>query len=131
MTHEPHGLPNRDLAVLAHLRGYPEELRRFSNLMKQIHPTGRTATDFFLSRQVAADSFVAAICRLVQAGEDFVTVVEAADVLEVAPARILELAATPGFPRPLFGEGRQRVWRRSDIVAPRAVGDDPTRRAAT
>src|SRR5438132_11116393 len=90
--------PDLDFAVLAHLRGYPEELRRFSNLIKQAHPHGRTAVDFFLSRPVAGDSFVAALCRLVQAGEDIVTVVEAADLLDMTPGRVLELAGTPGFP---------------------------------
>jgi hypothetical protein len=33
MTHDLHLSSNFDLAVLAHLRGYPEELRRFSNLI--------------------------------------------------------------------------------------------------
>jgi hypothetical protein len=112
--------PDLDYAVLTHLRGYPEDLRRFSNLMKQSHPHGRTAVEFFLAREVAADSFVAALCRLVQSGEDIVTVVEAADLLGTPPARVLDLARSPGFPRPLSGEDRHQVWRRADIAAFRA-----------
>ena len=33
-----------DVKVLEHLRGYPEELRRYSNLMKQSHPRGPSST---------------------------------------------------------------------------------------
>src|SRR5437870_11842707 len=124
MAADPHRTPDLDLAVLGHLRGYPDELRRFSNLMKQAH--GRTAVEFFLSRPVADDSFITILCRLVQAGEDIVTVVEAADVLHVPPARVLELAAAPGFPRPLSGEGRHQVWHRADVAAV-ARGDAPGR----
>src|SRR5437016_9940146 len=114
--------PDLDVAVLTHLRGYPEELRRFSNLIKQAHPHGRTAVEFFLSRPVAENSFIAMLCRLVQAGEDIVTVVEAADVLHVPAARVRDLAAAPGFPRPLSGEGRHQVWRRADVAAFRSPG---------
>lgn len=130
MSHDLHGSSDLDLAVLAHLRGYPEELRRFSNLMKQAHSNGRTAADFFLSRPVAEDSFVAAVCRLVKAGEDIVTVVEAAEILRIPPSRVLELAAAPGFPLPVWGEGRHRVWRRADITANQRAADDPPPRAS-
>ena len=106
-----------DLAILAHLRGYPDELRRFSNLMKQGHLQGRAAADYFLSREVSADSFVAALARLTQGGEDVVTVVEAAELLDRPPAQVLLLAARPGFPAPLFGEDRHQIWRRADIMA--------------
>jgi hypothetical protein len=125
MAHDPSGSSDLDLSVLGHLRGYPEELRRFSNLMKQAHPNGRTAAEFYLSRPVADDSFVAALCRLVKAGEDIVTVVEAAEMLGVAPSRLLEPSTAAGVPRPVWGEGRYQVWRRADIAATRRSGGDP------
>jgi hypothetical protein len=130
MTQDLQGSSDLDLAVLTHLRGYPEELRQFSNLMKQAHSNGRTAADFFLSRPVAEDSFVAALCRLVKAGEDIVTVVEGAEMLGVPPARVLELAALPWFPPPVWGEGRHQVWRRADIKATQRAADDLPPRAS-
>jgi len=111
--------PDLDLAVLGHLRGYPEELRRFSNLMKQAHPHGRTALQFFVDRPVAEDSFLAALCRLVKAGEDVVTVVEAAEILGYAPAALLDPTRLARLPRPLHGDGRHQLWRRADIEAVR------------
>ncbi len=131
LRREGTGLPDTpgsrdiDLAVLAHLRGYPDELRRFSNLMKQVHSQGRSAAAFFLDRAVAEDSFVAALARLIQAGEDVVTVVEAAEILGVSPAALLEPARLSALPPPLAGDGRHRIWRRADIVRYR---QDPERR---
>jgi hypothetical protein len=109
--------PSRDLdlAVLAHLRGFPDELRRFSNLMKQSHSEGGTAIAFYLSRPAAEDSFVLALCRLVLAGEAVATVVEAAELLGVTPVRLLEWASGPDFPRPIWGQGRHQLWRRADL----------------
>jgi hypothetical protein len=104
------------LKVLSHLRGYPDERRRFSNLIKQAHPRGKSAVEFYLSRDVAGDSFLAASCRLVQAGEDFVTVVEAAPLLGVPLPQMLNAAARPGLPPALFCTGRHQVWRRADRV---------------
>jgi hypothetical protein len=110
------GSRDLDLAVLSHLRGYPEELRRFSNLMKQAHPQGRSAAEFFLTRPVAAGSFIAALIGLLQAGEDIVTVVEAAELLGDSPAALLTPPRLSQLPAPLAGEGRYRIWRRAAIV---------------
>lgn len=110
-----------DFAVLAHLRGYPEELRRFSNLVKQAHPNGRTAVEFFLSRPVAENSFIAALCRLVSSGENVATVVEAAEMLGVPPSALLDPARTADLPPPLSGDGRHRLWRRADVAARRSL----------
>lgn len=57
------------------------------------------------------------------------TVVEAAELLQVAPSRALELAAAPGFPPPLWGVGRHQVWRRRDIAAYHAADHGPPRGA--
>jgi len=109
-----------DLAILAHLRGYPEELRRFSNLIKQANPHGRTAAEFYLSRPVAEETFLAALIRFVRTGEDIVTVVEAAELLGIPPSALLEPAHRDDLPAPLWGEGRYRLWRRADVLARRA-----------
>jgi excisionase family DNA binding protein len=89
--------------------------------MKQAH--GRTATEFFLSRPVAENSFVAALCRLVQEGEDVVTVVEAAELLGVPPSTLLDPSRQGELPSPLFGDGRHRLWRRADVVSLRSKAD--------
>jgi hypothetical protein len=114
---------NLDAMVLAHLRGYPDELRRFSNLTKQAHLDGRAAVEFFLSRPTDAHSFLATLCRLVRDGEDIVTVVEAAEILGVPPGTLLDPDRAGTLPAPLAGEGRYRIWRRADIAAARARRD--------
>jgi len=109
-------LYQRDTLVLQHLRGYPEELRHYSNLIKQAHPRGMSALDFVLRRPAASDSFIAAICRLVAAGEAVLSAVEAAERFEVPPRTFLEtIAARPDFPPPLFAHDEKRVWRAGDV----------------
>ncbi len=111
-------LYQRDTRVLAHLRGYPEELRHYSNLIKQSHPRGTSALDFVLRRPAASDSFIAAICRLVAAGEEVLSAVEAAERFGVPPRTFLEtIAARPDFPPPLFAHEEKRVWRTGDVEA--------------
>ncbi|HEV2357865.1 MAG TPA: hypothetical protein VGZ23_09690 [bacterium] len=105
-----------DAVVLRHLRGFPEELHRFSNLVKQANPHGRTAVEFFLSRPAPADSFLAALCRAARDGEDVITVVEAAEILGRPPAALLTPDAGPALPAPVWGTGRYRLWRRAEML---------------
>ncbi len=107
-----------DFKVLIHLRGYPEELRRYSNLMKQSHPRGTSAVEFLLKRPVAPDGFVEAICRLVRDGEDILSAVEVAERVGFSPRAFLEeVASQPDFPPPLFRQMHRRVWRTADVEA--------------
>ena len=106
----------RDTLVLRHLRGYPEELRHYSNLIKQAHPRGISALDLVLRRPAASDSFVAAVCRLVAAGEEVLSAVEAAERFGLPPRTFMEtIAARPDFPPPLFARDNRRVWRARDV----------------
>jgi hypothetical protein len=121
---EPAGL---DATVLHHLRGFPEELQRFANIVKQAH--GRSAVEFFLSRPAAPDSFLAALCRAARDGDDVVTVIEAADMLGRPAAALLTPESEAALPPPLWGTGRHRLWRRAEMLryAARAgAGDAPT-----
>jgi hypothetical protein len=102
-----------DLAVLRHLRGFPEELQRFSNAVKQAH--GRSAVELFLSRPSPADSFLAALSRAARDGDDVVTVVEAAELLHRPAAELLTPESEAALPAPFWGTGRHRLWRRADI----------------
>jgi hypothetical protein len=104
-----------DLIVLRHLRGFPDELHRFSNAVKQAH--GRSAVDLFLSRPAPPDSFLAALCRAVRDGQDVVTAVEAAELLGRPAAELLTPEADAALPAPVWGTGRHRLWRRADIVS--------------
>ncbi len=105
-----------DFAVLEHLRGYPEELHRYANLMKQTHPRGMSAVEFLLGRAGAQDGFLETICRMVKGGEAAVTAVEAAELAGVPPRAFLEdVAARPGFPAPVFRREHRAVWRKQDI----------------
>ena len=107
----------QDFKVLEHLRGYPEELRRYSNLLKQTHPRGQSAVEFLLKRPASGD-FVEAVCRLVQDGVEIVSAVEAADLAGVSPRTFLdEVASRPDFPAPLFRQDHRALWRRAEVDA--------------
>ncbi len=110
-----------DLRVLTHLRGYAEDLRHYSNLIKQAHPRGMSALKLVLGRPAATDSLIATVCRYVASGTPIVSAVEAAELFGVPPGTFLsDVASQPGFPEPVFAIGHRRVWRRDDLDAYRA-----------
>jgi hypothetical protein len=112
------GMLDEDLKVLGHLRGYPDDLHHFSNMIKQANPRGMSALRLVLSRPAAADSLIAAICRQVADGVAILNAVEAGERFGVPPRQFLdEIAARPDFPAPLFAAGHRRIWRESDIQA--------------
>jgi hypothetical protein len=112
-----------DLKVLSHLRGYAEDLRHYSNLIKQAHPRGMSALKLVLGRPSASDSLIAAVCRYVVEGTPIASAVEAAELFGVPPGRFLsEVAARPGFPEPLFAVEHRRIWRLADLEAYRGGG---------
>lgn len=105
-----------DFTVLEHLRGYPDDLKRYSNLLKQVHPRGMSAVAFLLKRPSASDDFVEAVCRLVRDGEEIINVVAAADLAHLPPQMFLdEVVSRPEFPPALFRNERKIVWRRMDV----------------
>jgi hypothetical protein len=106
-----------DLTVLEHLRGYPEDLHRYANLMKQAHPRGQSAVAFLLGRPGTGD-FVETVCRYVRDGIPLVTAVEAAAWTGLSPRDFLDrLASREGFPAPLFRREHRAVWRRDEVTA--------------
>jgi hypothetical protein len=107
-----------DLKVLAHLRGYPEDLRHYSNLIKQAHPRGMSAVRLILGRPTSSTSLVAAVCKHVSEGTPIASAVEAAELFGEPPGQFLnETASRADFPAPLFSVEHKRIWRLADIEA--------------
>ncbi len=112
---------DEDLTVLAHLRGYPEDLRHYSNLIKQAHPRGMSALRHVLGRPASSASLVAAVCRYVAEGVSIASAIEAADLFGVPPRQFLDtIASRADFPSPLFAADHRRIWRLADLEAYRA-----------
>ncbi len=106
----------RDFEVLPHLRGYPDELHRYANLMKQTHPRGVSAVEFLLGRTGAQEGFLETLCRMVTAGDAPLTAVEAAELAGVPPKTFLDdLASRPDFPAPVFRREHRAIWRRAEV----------------
>jgi len=113
---------DEDLKILAHLRGYPEDLRHYSNLIKQAHPRGMSAVRMVLSRPVSSASLIAAIARSLSEGVPIISAIEAAELFAVPPRQFLdEIASRPDFPAPVFAAEHRRIWRRADVEAYRAA----------
>ena len=107
-----------DLKVLQHLHGYPEELVRYSNLIKQANPRGISAVEFLLKRPSSPDGFLETLCRLVRDGENVLSAVEAAELAGLSPKVFLEeMASRHDFPQPLFRREHRALWRAADVEA--------------
>lgn len=112
---EPSDLPlDLDREVLAHLRGFPEELERYANLVKHAHPHGRSACGLIIHRP-GPEGFLRRLCQLVAEGVAVVTTWEAANLLGTDPAHLLELLEQGQLPQPEFRDGARVVWRRQAL----------------
>ncbi len=103
-----------DLQVLAHLRGFPQELERYANLVKHAHPRGRSACALIIHRP-GRRGFLRRLCELVAAGVPVVTTWEAAALVGVQPPQLLEMVARGELPPPEFREGSRVIWRRQAL----------------
>ncbi|MDR5709775.1 MAG: hypothetical protein QN172_09730 [Armatimonadota bacterium] len=107
--------PARDLEVLPHLRGFPEDLARFSNLLKQAHPRGRSAIGLIIHRAGPA-RFLRRVCEAVARGEAILTTYEAATLLGLSAEELLRRLEAGELPEPVYREGRKLVWRREQLL---------------
>jgi hypothetical protein len=106
-----------DFAVLEHLRGYPDDLHRYANLMKQAHPRGQSAVAFLLGRPGSGD-FVETVCRYVRDGVAIITAVAAAEAAGLPPRDFLDrVASREDFPAPLWRRDHRALWRRDEVAA--------------
>ncbi len=106
--------PWRDLEVLPHLRGFPEDLERFSNLLKQAHPRGVSAIALIIHRP-GPDRFLRRVCEAVARGEAILTTHEAAAALGVSAEELLRSVEAGEVPQPMYREGHKLIWRREQF----------------
>jgi len=106
-----------DFQVLPHLQGFPEDIKRFSNLIKQAHPNGKSAIALILQRRGARQGFLYHVCAAVAAGEPIVTTIEAARLIGVPPAELLRRLDAGSVPAPSFLDDRRAIWPRQVIEA--------------
>jgi len=106
--------PTQDLEVLPHLRGFADELARFSNLLKQAHPRGRSAIGLIIHRP-GPDRFLRRVCEAVARGEPIVTTHEAAALLGLSTAELVRRLEAGELPQPVYREGWKIIWRREQL----------------
>ncbi len=103
-----------DLVVLSHLRGFPQDLRRYSNLIKHAHPQGKSAVAIMIQRP--GSGFLRRLCELVASGEDVVTTMEAAELIGVPAETLLARLQAGTLPKPLYHAGVRVIWSRAALV---------------
>ncbi len=103
-----------DLAVLAHLRGFPDDLQRYANLIKHAHPQGKSAVAMIIHRP--GSGFLRRLCELVASGEDVVTTVEAAELVGLTVEALLACLESGTLPEPLYRAGARAIWSRPALV---------------
>lgn len=99
-----------DREILSHLRGFPEELERYANLVKHAHPLGRSACGMIIHRP-GPSGFLRRLCELVASGQSVVTTWEAARLAGGSPADLLERLDRGELPPPEFRDGVRVIWR--------------------
>ncbi len=107
--------PSRDLAVLPHLVGFPEEFERFSTLLKHAHPRGMSAIDLIIHRP-GSNRFLRRVCEAVARGEAILTTYEAAAALGITAEELFRRLEAGEVPQPVFREGRKLVWLRNELL---------------
>lgn len=112
---KPSHLPlDVDREVLTHLRGFPEELERYANLVKHAHPRGLSACGLIIHRP-GPEGFLWKLCQLVADRVPVVTTWEAADLLGTDPGQLLESLDQGRLPPPEFRDGPRVIWRRQAL----------------
>lgn len=116
-----------DREVLSHLRGFPEELERYANLVKHAHPLGRSACGMIIHRP-GPPGLLRRLCELVASGQPVVTTWEAARLVGISAAELLARLDRGELPEPEFRDGARVLWRRQVLDGWLRDRKDPTGR---
>jgi hypothetical protein len=123
-------LTTTDFAVLPHLRGFPDDLERYANLMKQAHPRGKSAVAMMIQRP-GARSFLRRVALAVHNGETIVTTLGAAEALGLTPAELLRRLDAGELPPPIFRDGRKAIWTADQLTGAATGAVDAPQSATT